>query len=240
MIRIPDAADRILSEADEDEDELYDKILADLLTGRLPKTTSLDRIRKHFGVERQAVAAAIRRLNREGLVQPAAGRGWTFVDVDARALVAGLQLRLMIEPQMIMLPEFEFRSGHFDQLYEEHLRLEAMESLDEEWPNAFEQDVLFHETLGRCSNNDFVLEVIQRQNIIRRITEYVGFMGHQRLRESIGEHIEVIEALRVDDREWAAAVLRRHLKRAMAHYDAHLHGDIDDLGAGRGRSDRQS
>ncbi|MCY6381918.1 GntR family transcriptional regulator [Hoeflea prorocentri] len=229
VLKIPDTSYEIASKSFDEHEKLYNSVITDMLTQELPRAISTEKLLKRYGGPRAAITSIIRRLNREGLVQPAAGRGWSFIEVDAAALVKGFKLRLLIEPEMISLPEFEFNQAFFDQVYEEHLRLESAESLADEWPNIFEQDVQFHEALARCSGNQFIIEVIQRQNIIRRITEYVGFMGHQRVRESISEHIDIIEALKVDDREWAAAVLRRHLRRATEHYEAHLGNDIGRL-----------
>jgi DNA-binding GntR family transcriptional regulator len=36
-----------------------------------------------------------------------------------------------------------------------------------------------------------------------------------RFRESIHEHLAIIQALEEDDREWAAAIMRRHLMQVM-------------------------
>jgi DNA-binding GntR family transcriptional regulator len=71
----------------------------------------------------------------------------------------------------------------------------------------------FHETIAAFSNNTFIIQATQQQSRLRQLSE-TYLMDLERTRVRLAEHISIMEALRRDEREWAAHLLRRHLEVA--------------------------
>jgi DNA-binding GntR family transcriptional regulator len=75
----------------------------------------------------------------------------------------------------------------------------------------FGLNAAFHEMLARFSNNRFVLQAVQQQNQLRRLGEHIAFHRDPRQIDSCKEHLQIIQALENDNREWASALMRHHL-----------------------------
>jgi DNA-binding GntR family transcriptional regulator len=78
----------------------------------------------------------------------------------------------------------------------------------------FEMNAAFHEGLAACSGNRFLLAAVRRQNQLRRLSNYRWGYGTERVAVSCREHLEILDRLEADDREVAAALMRRHLTGA--------------------------
>ena len=96
------------------------------------------------------------------------------------------------------------------------------------WPELFERDASLHEALARGSGNTLVVDVIRRQNHIRRLAEFFQlFRTSTRIRASITEHIEILDALLSGDQRWASELMRQHLKESQRQTEEHLQHDLE-------------
>ncbi|MEX2298197.1 MAG: GntR family transcriptional regulator [Dongiaceae bacterium] len=220
-----------------DGPDLYGRIMIDLLIGSIEGTTSLSALLRRYDVSRGDMMATLRRMTREGLVEPAAGHGWTFLQFQASTIEKGYRLRLLIEPAVLLEPDYRCDERALHELQRDHL--EAIRGLSRKtpWGELFGIDARFHETVARGSGNDLVVETIQKQNRIRRLCEYLGYERLDRVKASLKEHLSILESLLDGDRAWAAAQLRRHLDKSLKQSLTHYPRDIAALRSGARRLD---
>lgn len=215
------------------EENLYERILIDILEGALDRTMSERALARRYGVTHGQVTATLRRMTREGLAEPSPGQGWTFVQFSSEIIQKGYRLRLMLEPQVLLEPEFSLDIAELEGLRQTHSRVLEELSDSTDWGELFRLDTTFHETLAGGSGNELVVETIQKQNRIRRLNEFLGYTRLDRVRESLHEHLGIVHSLLDGDREWAAAQLRQHLRRSLDQSLHHYPQDIADFRAGR-------
>lgn len=216
-------------------DELYDRILRDILEGRLGSTMSESALVRRYGVRRGELNAALRRMVREGLAEPAFGHGWTFVQFSREIVRDGYRLRMILEPGILTEPDYVVETEALKRLDAAHARVLERLSGRTSWNELFELDARFHETLAAGSGNELYVEIIQKQNRIRRLNEILGYERVDRVRQSLNEHRAIIDSLLHGDYESAGLQMRRHLRRSLDQSLSHCEQDIDDFRAGRRR-----
>lgn len=216
-------------------DRLYERLMLDILEGDLARTMSESAMMRRYDVSRGELNAALRRMIRESLAEPAPGQGWKFVQFNGEIIQKGYRLRLILEPEVILEPDYRIDETALRSLARAHRATLRKLSDDTAWSELFSLDARFHETLAAGSGNELIVETIQKQNRIRRLNEFLGYERLDRVRSSLREHLAILECLLEGDREWAAAQLRQHLRRSLKQSLNHYVEDIDDFRAGRRR-----
>lgn len=201
------------------EEDLMFRILRARLSGELAATITQVDVAERFGVPRTLAASVLARMTSEGLVERRKGRGWRFLPEfeSAASRRRGYEFRLLIEPAALLLPSFEIDRPALDRLHLVHR--EVLERTDRRLSvpsGIYRIDASFHETLAGFSGNAFVRQSVQTQNRLRRFFEHHGYRNPRRTEDWCGEHLAVIEALRVGRLKEASAALRRHLQNAAA------------------------
>lgn len=212
--------------------DLYQRMMRDMMLSTLEGTTSQSALMRRYGVGRHELLVTLRRMTREGLAEPAAGHGWTFVRFDAEIIEKGYELRLILEPEVLLSAGYAPDREALEKLRRDHLSILETLSASTSWIELFALDARFHETLAEGSGNDFIVEVIRRQNSIRRLCEYLGYERLDRIGASLKEHLAILESVLEGDMEWAGAQLRQHLQRSLNQSRTHFAKDIEDLRSG--------
>lgn len=205
----------------------YGLILRDIILGETADPISESALMRRYGVGRGDLGAVLRRLVREGLAEPSPGRGWTFLAFSAESLSRSYHLRTILEPALVVDPSFRIDPDVLGRLLAEHRATLASLGPQSGWEVLFDQDAGFHESLAQLTGNDLVTDVVRRQNRLRRLAEYVGYVRLDRVAESLREHIRVLEALLEGDRSWAAALLRQHLIVSREETEAYFEKDLE-------------
>ena len=78
----------------------------------------------------------------------------------------------------------------------------------------FEMNAAFHEGVAAASGNRFFLMDIQRQNRLRRLSNYDWKYGPERMEVNCREHLEMLDRMLAGDQELAALLMLRHLEVA--------------------------
>ena len=219
--RLPGSA----SEADEALPEsrivmLYDELLKDRATGHLGAEVSEAELAGRYGVSRAVLARALARLASQGLITRQRGHGWRFVDAleSEQAYEESYEFRVAVECAALSSARFRPDAGRLAEMRRRHEAiLAAPESVEpRDW---FETNAAFHEMIAEFSGNRFFQQAVRYQNDLRRLREHAEFshITRTRIEQSCREHLAVIEAIDQQDREWAAALLRRHLLQAFGY-----------------------
>lgn len=208
------ALQRIAPSAPPDsEEETYLRIGNDRLRGKLPDELGEAELMRRYEVSRTQAQRLLHRMFGEGLVSPKQGRGWAFEPVldSLQAHNESYRFRITIECGALLEPGFKVNDAEFEVLRREQQAMLAGNILKFSRVQLFEIGSRFHETVVAWSGNRFFLDAIRRQNQLRRLIEYRAHLDRSRLTKQCQEHLELLDLVRDDDREPAAAFLRRHL-----------------------------
>jgi DNA-binding GntR family transcriptional regulator len=213
--------------------DLHDRILTDILLGSLGKTVSQSALMRRYDVSRGTLTSTLRRMAREGFADPAPGHGWTFVQFSGAVIRNGYRLRLMIEPAIILAEGYRIDEAALGQILDDHDQMLQVLGPETPWRALFTLDCRFHEIVAAGGGNELAVEIIEKQNRIRRLCEYLGYARLDRVRGSLEEHKSILKSLLEGDREWAAAQLRRHLQTSLRQSLTYYDEDIEDFRSGR-------
>lgn len=206
---------------------LYGMMLRDIILNELPDPATESALMRHYAMGRGEILQVLRRLAREGLAEPLPGRGWIMLKFDSEQMMKSYHLRYLLEPALLVDRDYVV-----DRAALERLRTESQAAVDgllpsSPWRELFELDATFHETLARGSNNDLIVDIIRRQNRLRRLAEFFGYSRLERVKASMTEHIAIIDALLAGDQAWASALMRQHLVVSRGETEAHFARDLD-------------
>lgn len=198
------------------EDDLIVLIARDRSEGHLAEHISETELMRRYEFGRQTVRRALDRLLDLDVVARRAGYGWRFSSApwDVAARQESYRFRIVVETAAILEPGFALAGGWADDM---EMRHEA--ALRQPWGPAssvafFEMNAAFHAGLAAASGNRYVLSAVERQNRLRRLSNYHWARGFERVETNCREHLEILARLRAGEVEVAAVLMRRHLEHA--------------------------
>ncbi|MBN8956946.1 MAG: GntR family transcriptional regulator [Rhizobiales bacterium] len=195
------------------DQELFDTIILDRSNNRVPEQFSEAQFIRRYDVPRSQLTRVLIRLSLDGLVEPSTGQGWRFLPSleNERAYIDSYRFRVIIEPAGILERGFKQDDEKLRSLRAGHVKFSGVKSTDRQLFIELNSD--FHETLARFSNNMFIIENVRKHSRLRRLSEH-AFYDDVRMRTLMTEHIAIIDALLEGQREWASALMKRHLEIA--------------------------
>lgn len=197
-----------------EEERLYLQITRDRFAERIGMIINVAELGRRYSVSRSMIDRAIARLTEEGLVERDAGRRWAFLPSlnNPQVYEESYRFRMHIEPAAILDPSFRVEPAKFAEIRNAHEALLAGAVHTDPFQRLVEIDVEFHETIGRCSHNRFILQAIQQQSRLRRMTEFQFRADRGRMAQSCAEHLAILDALEAGNRERAADLMRLHIR----------------------------
>lgn len=231
VVRVPSVA---TSSPDEDDpaSSLYVRVLKDIILNEIPDPATESAMMRRYDAGRGEIIRVVRRLMREGLAEPLPGHGWTVLRLDSEQLARSYHLRAVLEPALLVDRTYEPQYAALERLRNEHATMLEKMSPDSPWQPLFEIDATFHELLASGSGNEMAVDIVRRQNRLRRLAEYVSYGRLERIQASMKEHMAIIDALLRDDRNWAAAMLRQHLSISSTETTQNYARDLEAIRAG--------
>jgi len=206
----------VLPDAPAADATLHAALIRDRLDGKLEEEPSQADIARRYKVSAATVQRLFQRLEQEGLVQRTGWR-WSFLPFlsTAESQRASYQIRGILEPSALLLPEFRADENALRHMLADHQHL--LETLSEKVQTPtwiFNLDARFHETIAGFAQNPFILNVIRQQNALRRLLEIRSYGDQARVKAWVREHVEIADYLMIDNREKASRLLATHLGKA--------------------------
>lgn len=193
-----------------EEDALYNRLIDDRLNEALPDHISESDLLRRYGVGKSVLRRCLLRLSDEGVMQRKHGHGWQFLPTlnSPQTRLESYRFRMLLEPAGLLEPTFKLNAEQFRRCRERQLEL-LEGTIDGQ--RFIEYNAEFHELLAAASGNGYLLQAIQQQNRLRRLTEFHTVNNPERVKVSCREHLAILDALEQGDNEWASTLLHRHL-----------------------------
>jgi DNA-binding GntR family transcriptional regulator len=225
--------ERIAAAAGKESNDLLDeRVLRDMALGAFPAPVSERALMQRYAVAHGTLMSTLRRLMRDQLVEPSAGRGWVFTDVGPNALESSYRFRQIVEPAVLLADSFHPDRDAFERLDQQHAQAIAnIDTLGRR--RLFELDASFHRQVALSADSIHLVDAIDRQNNIRRVNEYIGFVRLERIGASMSEHRDIIRSILNSELQLASALMRMHLQISRDETFTHLEEDLELVKSGR-------
>ncbi|MAY61145.1 MAG: GntR family transcriptional regulator [Rhizobiales bacterium] len=205
-----------VTQLDEMEGSLAARILSDRAERRIADVQSVSALVRRYDAPRSAVLNALKILSADGVVAQLPGRAWAFQPLldTPNAIAESFAFRLGLEPQAILAPGFDMdnqKSGLLRQQMEEFLQRSDgnMSSV------AFlHLDCAFHSLIAESSGNRFIRGALLAHQRLRLTTQKDHSIPDFRLRQSLEEHLDILDSLERMQHQLAADQMVLHLRRS--------------------------
>lgn len=214
----------------------YQRIAEDWRSGVLPEDITEQLLRDRYGLTKTQVQDILLRAAREGWAERKPGYGWRLLNVakSTESFRQIYQLRMVLEPAAMLLPEYAVVPQKL-----EELRASQQRMLDKDIYNLPVEQLLgagaqFHEELIKFSNNPYFHSTLVRVNQMRRLLEYRAAYKPERFIEQSTQHLMIIDLLSRGEILEASFAMKKHLSGAltdkaalMRALEAELHRTLD-------------
>ena len=201
------------------EEQVYVELEEEILSGALPRGTALGEIAlsSRLGVSRTPIRSAIHRLAEEGLVETVANKGAIVVGITKEDLIDIYRIRVRLEGLASAIAA--------EKISEEGIRTlrESLE-LSEFYMNRIdsgdtdrlkELDSTFHETIYKATDNRLLCKTLSELHRKVKIYRKRSLSVPGRLKCSILEHREILEAIEARNAAEADRLTSLHIERAL-------------------------
>ena len=195
-------------------EKAYHTLVHKIVTLDLPPGSVLTEghLMRELRIGRTPIREAIQRLIAEGLVKHLHHRGMLVAEIRAADVQQLYEFRAEIEGLAARLAATRMSEGELEELPRIHAGLDrALADADIE--GFIAQDRRLHELLGRAAGNQYLESVLLNvYNLHLRVWFYI-FKKQGGLKETVHEHLGLIEALIARKAGEAEAAMRRYVAR---------------------------
>ena len=201
------------------EEQVYVELEEEILSGALARGTALGEIAlsSRLGVSRTPIRSAIHRLAEEGLVETVANKGAIVVGITKEDLIDIYRIRVRLEGLASAIAA-EKISDEGIRTLRESLELSEfyMNRIDSgDTDRLKELDSTFHETIYKATDNRLLCKTLSELHRKVKIYRKRSLSVPGRLKCSILEHREILEAIEARNAAEADRLTSLHIERAL-------------------------
>lgn len=198
-------------------DQVYDILRAQIIKGILVPGQEIlvDQLAGRLDSSKTPIREALNRLKGEGLIIGTDKGKMSVIKLSSKEITHICELRVALE--MLAL-RWSFENIPREKL-QENLRMlrEAEEKLKRGDPTHFyEVDTILHNLIVNSAGNQWLSQIISQLRNLIEITRNM-FTSIERDKESLREHIIIIESLLKGDKEVAMKNLNSHIEHVKSH-----------------------
>ncbi len=191
----------------------------DIIFGRLKPRQRLieDALMERFDFKRHVARQALAALEQIGVVTREPNKGARVRSFSPQEIAAIYDVRFLLHghaARTMPLPAPPELLDRLGELRERHAK--AVEAGDLSAVHRYDNE--FHDTLFAACGNPYLFDTIKAYAAIAHVVRYHSIGQPRRLGRSQVEHLQMIEALRDDDRERLARLCVDHIKPSMEAY----------------------
>jgi DNA-binding GntR family transcriptional regulator len=206
---------RVETTSDSVVDRVYEQLKAMAVSFEFKPGERLNEgaIAARLGVSRTPLREALNRLNTEGFLRFAPGRGFFCRELDAQEIFDLYELRKSIEIAAIRLAIQRARDQDIDALLT-FLRDTGPDPGERTSMELVKLDETFHESLLSMSNNAEMLRVLRNVNARIRFVRWIDMDRINRTKTQ-AEHRAVLLGVKARDEAKCVPVLEKHIDRRL-------------------------
>jgi DNA-binding GntR family transcriptional regulator len=163
---------------------------------------------ERIGIGRTPVREALRRLAQERLVEVYPRRGMFVTGVDVRELARLSEVRTVLEAEAARLAAERATDAERAEL--RALIAEIGGDLDDR--DLMELDERIHHAIYRCSHNDLLEDTLEQYYTLALRIWMIALDRQHELKDAVGEHRTLLEAIHDGDGPRAAETMRGHVE----------------------------
>lgn len=208
------------------KDQIYNILRQQIMDGTLRPGDKIveQSIADQLNVSRSPAREAIKQLVGDGFLTYIPNRGAFVKKLSPKEVLDTYDVRLMLELYSISHVDSAILSKNRKKLMKlrENIR-KLMDNLS--ITEYLVQDKTLHEQIVQLSNNSMVNEIYDK--MWGQISSFrsISLISDERLRLSLQEHIDIIDALLEGDFQRGGVVLERHLSEAKSMVQGYLEGN---------------
>jgi DNA-binding GntR family transcriptional regulator len=196
------------------EEQLFSAIMRDRVANRLDEQITISDLMRRYSNGRAEVTRVLTQMSADGLIERGSGQSWVFGPA-LDSLSAGeesYRFRLQIEPAALLEPQFHINDAQCQIIHDQHSELLESSSGTIDTKQFYELDRAFHELIAQSCHNRFLRQAIIQQTKLRSLARSSGTTGIHRQKESLREHLRVLDAIEAKNNAQAAILLRDHIR----------------------------
>jgi DNA-binding GntR family transcriptional regulator len=197
-------------------DEVADVLRSEIYAGRFPLGTPLrqEQLATELNVSRTPLREALRMLEREGLVRVEPGRSVRVISGDLTTLFDAYALREVVDGLAARLVAQRSDPEVLSQL--EGVLTEQAETLVPWDPNRYTvTNVAFHSRLIEAAGNEFLRAQLPLVHMTSQVFIPIARVSAARAERALGEHGQIVAAIRTGDAELAERLAREHIRQTI-------------------------
>ncbi len=202
--------------------KIFQKIRQDIIIGRYSRNEELKEllIASEMGVSRTPVREALRQLEREGLVAIIPNKGTYVVGITTQDMRDIYDIRVALEGLCVRQAADIATAGQIEAL-EEILYLAEYHLKKGHKKQVVELSGKFHEILYEASGNRMLKRVLQNYYLYLDQVRMFLFNVPGKIREVIGEHWQILEAIKERNGEKAEHAVSMHIANVIKLIDSY-------------------
>lgn len=193
--------------------QIRDSLEDEILKGEFVPGSKLDEgsLSKKYSVSRTPIREALRQLSASGLIELIPNRGAFLVQLSTNRLVEMFEVLAELEGMCGRLAARRIKDGQRKELA---AALEACQQSERDQQDVdayYHANDEFHSIIHRATQNLFLIETVEK--IERRLRPYRRVQLHvpQRKRDSVKEHVLIVEAIMAGESEVAERLMQGHI-----------------------------
>jgi len=208
--------------------KVYRALKTEIIKGSLKPGTKLSegKIAKQMEVSRTPIREALRELAAEGFVKISPNQGVVVSNASVEDVQEVLQIRGVLEGLAARLATKTINEEEIKELEKYQKRMEHYTNKDDVLAFS-EMDAEFHELILNICGNNRLIQI--RKNLSDQAHRYrirsLSIPG--RLKYSLKEHQEIVEALKRKNPEHADRLSQKHIENVLANILAHKDKEED-------------
>ena len=176
-----------------------------------------EKLAQDLGISRTPLVSALKFLEHEKLVESKPRRGYFVRLFSKQEMVSIFELREVLEGLAARRAAANITKQEIETL-NDFFRAFIKSADITDFKAYAREDRRFHNFISEIGGKEFLKSILQTCNIITASYQYLSPEGLVRPpNETIQEHLAVIEAIGDRDPDAAEALMRRHLKKTIAH-----------------------
>mgnify|MGYP002639660094 CR=1 FL=1 len=200
------------------KDKAYTEIRRRILNGELSADAPLSeyQLADELELSRTPVREAVKRLEREGLVQSIPNRGTFVAELSARDISEIYQVREQLEGFAARIAAETMSDEGIKKLEEEISILVTLAS-EGKLIEVVDSDIRLHKQILAATQNSRLIELLGMLDDQMHRVRALFPQSSQWLETTLAEHADIVKAIKAHDGQAAEKAMKTHLRSAREH-----------------------